>query len=125
MSIKYLVKEELIPDDGSKEIIENFYKNTQDETLDLLVYPDVHYKKGARVVNGMLTASDNYIYPAMLGVANCGFTFGKLENVTIKDRDKLEQSFEMYSKILKAYNYTKMYSNEEIYDIFENYLDKF
>ena len=65
MSIKYLVKEELIPDDGSKEIIENFYNKTEDKTLDLLVYPDVHYKKGARVVNGMLTASDNMIYPSI------------------------------------------------------------
>ena len=26
MSIKYLVKEDLIPDDGSKGIIDNFYK---------------------------------------------------------------------------------------------------
>ena len=124
MSIKYLVKEELIPDDGSKEIIENFYQNTKDDTLDLLIYPDVHYKKGARVVNGMLTASDDMIYPAMLGVANCGFTFGKIENVTIEDRERLEKSFEDYSKVLKAYNHTKVYTNDEIYNIFYTYLDK-
>jgi RNA-splicing ligase RtcB len=125
MSIKYLVKEELIPDDGSKEIIENFYNKTEDKTLDLLVYPDVHYKKGSRVANGMLTSSDNNIYPAMLGVANCGFTFGKIENVNIEQREKLEKSFEEYSKKLKAYNNTKVYTNEEIYDIFYKYLDKF
>jgi len=125
MSIKYLVKEDLIPDDGSKEIIDNFYKKTEDKTLDLLVYPDVHYKKGSRVVNGMLTASDDMIYPSMLGVANCGFTFGKIENVTIDQREKLEKSFEEYSKRLKAYNKTTIYSDEEIYNIFYKYLDKF
>jgi len=125
VSIKYLVDEKLIPDDGSKEIINNFYNKTNDKNLELLVYPDVHYKKGARVVNGMLTASKNFIYPAMLGVANCGFTFGKIENVSIKDRTKLEKSFEEYSKTLKAYNKTKIYTNDEIYDIFYKYLDKF
>jgi len=125
MSIKYLVEEKLIPDDGSKKIIEDFYSKTDDKTLDLLIYPDVHYKKGARVVNGMLTASETSIYPAMLGVANCGFTFGMIENVSIDSRTKLEQTFKEYSKILKAYNYTEVYSNDEIYKIFYNYLDKF
>ena len=104
MSIKYLVEENLIPDDGSKEIIENFSNKTADETLELLVYPDVHYKKGARVANGMLTASKTSIYPAMLGVANCGFAFGKLENITIEKKELLEKTFEEYSKVLKAYN---------------------
>jgi len=125
VSIKYLVDEKLIPNDGSTEIIDNFYKKTDDEDLELLVYPDVHYKKGARVANGMLTASKNFIYPAMLGVANCGFTFGEIENVSIKDRSKLEKSFEEYSKTLKAYNKTKIYTNDEIYDIFYKYLNKF
>jgi RNA-splicing ligase RtcB len=125
MSIKYLVKEELIPDDNSREIIENFYHKTDDKTLELLVYPDVHYKKGSRVANGMLTASDNKIYPAMLGVANCGFTFGKIENASIEQREKLEQTFAEYSKKLKAYNKTKIYTDNEIYDIFYTYLDEF
>jgi len=125
MSVKYLVEEKLIPDDGSKKIIDDFYNQTQDETLDLLIYPDVHYKKGARVVNGMLTASDNMIYPAMLGVANCGFTFGKIEGVTIDQRELLEETFSEYSKTLKAYNKTKVYENDEIYNIFYQYLDKF
>ena len=124
MSIKYLVEEKLIPDDGSKKIIENFYNKTDDKTLDLLIYPDVHYKKGSRVVNGMLTASNTSIYPAMLGVANCGFTFGRIENVSIDSRRKLEQTFEEYSKILKAYNYSEVYTNDEIYKIFYNYLDR-
>ena len=123
--LKYFVEENLIPKDGSKKIIENFYHKTKDDTLELLIYPDVHYKKGARVVNGMLTASDTSIYPAMLGVANCGFTFGKIENVSIEDREKLEKSFEEYSKILKAYNNTRIYSDEEIYNIFYKYLEKF
>jgi len=125
MSIKYLVENELIPNDGSKEIIENFANKTQDDTLELLVYPDVHYKKGARVVNGMLTASKIFIYPAMLGVANCGFTFGKIENVSIEQREKLEKTFEEYSKVLKAYNDTYMYSKNEILDLFGEYLEKF
>jgi len=124
MSIKYLVEEKLIPDDGSKKIIENFYNKTDDKTLDLLIYPDVHYKQGARVVNGMLTASSTSIYPSMLGVANCGFTFGKMENVSIDSREKLEQTFEVYAKILKSYNYTEVYTNDEIYKIFYTYLDK-
>lgn len=124
MSIKYLVEEKLIPDDGSTKIIENFYSKTDDKTLDLLIYPDVHYKKGAKVVNGMLTASNTSIYPSMLGVANCGFTFGRIENVSIESRRKLEQTFEDYSKILKAYNYTEVYTNDEIYKIFYSYLDR-
>ena len=125
MLVKYFVNENLIPDDGSKEIIENFIHKTEDDSLELLIYPDVHYKKGARVVNGMLTASDKFIYPAMLGVANCGFTFGKIENVTIKQREKLEKTFEEYSKVLKAYNNTYVYSKKEILELFEQYLEKF
>ena len=125
MSVKYLVEESLIPDDGSKEIINNFYKKTNDKDLELLIYPDVHYKKGARVVNGMLTASDIFIYPAMLGVANCGFTFGKVKNVSIDDRKILEKSFAEYSKVLKAYNQTYIYTENEIYDIFDSYLERF
>ena len=125
MSVKYLVEEKMIPDDGSIEIIENFVSKTDDDTLELLVYPDVHYKKGARVANGMLTASENYIYPAMLGVANCGFTFGKIENVTIDDRKILEQSFEEYSKILKADNKTRIYTDDEILNLFDTYLENF
>ena len=125
MSIRYLVEDELIPNDGSKEIIENFYNKTDDESLELLIYPDVHYKKGARVANGMLTASENMIYPAMLGVANCGFTFGVLENVNIEQRANLEKTFEEYSKILKAYNNTKIYTDSEVIGLFNQYLEKF
>lgn len=125
MSIRYLVEDELIPDDGSKKIIENFYHKTEDETLELLIYPDVHYKKGARVANGMLTSSADKIYPAMLGVANCGFTFGVLENVDISQRSDLEKTFQEYSKILKAYNYTKIYSEKEVINLFNKYLEEF
>jgi len=125
VSIKYLVDENLIPNDGSKEIIDNFYTKTNDKDLELLIYPDVHYKKGARVVNGMLTASDISIYPAMLGVANCGFTFGRVKNISIDDRETLEKSFEEYSKVLKAYNGTYVYEEDEIYNLFDVYLEKF
>lgn len=125
MSIKYLVEDELIPNDGSREIIENFYSKTDDKSLELLIYPDVHYKKGARVANGMLTASENMIYPSMLGVANCGFTFGVLENVTIEQRLDLERTFEEYSKILKAYNNTKIYTDSEVIELFNQYVERF
>ena len=125
MSIKYLVEENLIPHDGSKEIINNFYTKTKDKNLEIVIYPDVHYKKGARIVNGMLTASDSFIYPAMLGVANCGFTFGRVKNVFIDDREKLEETFNEYSKILKAYNSTYIYTENEIYNKFYDYLEKF
>ena len=33
MSIKYLVEDELIPKDGSKEVIENFYSKTDDKSF--------------------------------------------------------------------------------------------
>lgn len=125
MSIKYLVEDELIPNDGSREIIENFYSKTDDKSLELLIYPDVHYKKGARTANGMLTASENMIYPSMLGVANCGFTFGVLENVTIEQRLDLEKTFEEYSKVLKAYNNTKIYTDSEVIELFNQYAERF
>jgi len=125
MSAKYLVDEALIPDDGSKEIIQEFCRRTNDNSLEVLVFPDVHYKKGARVANGMLTSSEQNIFPSMLGVANCGFTFGRVENVTIEHRQHLEETFTRYAKVLKAYNDTRVYSDNFILDMFEEYLTRF
>jgi RNA-splicing ligase RtcB len=125
MSIRYLVEDGLIPNDGSKEIIESFYKSTGDKSLELIIYPDVHHKKGSRVVNGMLTSSADNIYPSMLGVANCGFTFGFLENASIEQRDDLEKTFEKYSKILKAHNNTYTFSKKEVLGLFNQYLEEF
>ena len=48
MSLKYLVSKEYIPEDGSVEIIQKFENNTNAEVL---VFPDVHMKKGAMIAN--------------------------------------------------------------------------
>ena len=77
MSLKYLISKELIPNDGSISIIEEFEKNTN---ADILVFPDVHFKRGAMIANGMLISSQYNIYLSCLGVENCGFTFGKILN---------------------------------------------
>lgn len=122
MQINYLLDDSLIPDDGSRSVIENFVTRAVDDSLKVTIYPDVHYKKGSHVVNGMLTES-NYIYPSMLGVTNCGFNFGKIESARIDEID-IKSALENYSKVLKAYNWTYIYSENEVMDIFENYLNE-
>lgn len=109
--MKYFIDENLIPDDGSYDIIKNFEQKWEKKDVEIALYPDLHHKKNSKVVNGMLTSSDNMIIPAMLGVENCGFTFGKIENMFIQDRIILEKSFELYSHKLKAYDSKKKYSN--------------
>ena len=76
MAVKYFVDENLIPDDGSKDVLAKLDRKITYPGTELYVYPDVHYKNGARVVNGLLIKSRKYIYPACLGVENCGFTLG-------------------------------------------------
>ena len=98
MQIKYLVDSELIPDDGSSEVIARFAEGVDDSSGETLIYPDIHYKKGARSVNGMLIASDDRIFPALLGVANCGFTFGRIEGARIEQKEQLLDSFAAYSQ---------------------------
>lgn len=121
MKINYFVSKKNIPDDGSNKILEIFEKNITDADTDIYIYPDVHYKSGARVVNGMLIKSRGYIYPACLGVENCGFTFGKILDA---DENKLKESFKTYSKHLKAYDAIKSPTKPKMLDIFYDYLDK-
>ena len=123
MSSRYLVSDSLIPDDGSLEIVRFFSAMVSKDDTDTLVFPDIHYKKGAPIVNGLLTASDDLIYPAMMGVANCGFTFGKISNATLNNRILLEKSFENYSKVLGSNSRARCYSNEHIKKIFIRYLE--
>lgn len=121
MSIKYFVSRKNIPDDGSDKILDIFASHIDFDDTEVYIYPDVHYKRGARVVNGMLLKSKKYIYPACLGVENCGFTFGKTNNAT---EEELKQSFKKYSKYLKPYNAIKSLSKKEMLDIFFDYLKK-
>lgn len=98
MQVGYLVDTNLIPDDGSSEVIARFADRVDDASCAMLIYPDVHYKKGSRSVNGMLVASDDRIFPALLGVANCGFTFGRLEGARIEQKEQLLETFAAYAK---------------------------
>jgi RNA-splicing ligase RtcB len=120
--IIYFTNKDLIPDDGSKQILDIFSREIDFTHTDIYIYPDVHYKKGARVVNGMLICSDKYIYPACLGVDNCGFTFGKI--ISRKSVSELQSSFEQYSKLLKSYTAFEQYSDKYISDLFNKYLEK-
>jgi RNA-splicing ligase RtcB len=97
LQVTYLVDRDFIPDDGSEKVIARFVKGVDDKS-EAVLYPDVHYKKGARTVNGLLIASKDRIFPAMLGVANCGFTFGRLDGVCIEQKELLSQAFETYSR---------------------------
>jgi RNA-splicing ligase RtcB len=119
--ITYFVDEELIPYDGSREILEVFEKEIDFRHTSIYIYPDVHYKRGARVVNGMLICSNNAIYPACLGVDNCGFTFGRIRAASI---NTIQKSFENYSKLLKDYSAFEPYSYNDIDELFVKYLEK-
>ena len=121
MKINYFVSKQNIPDDGSNKILDIFEKHITDSDTEIYIYPDVHYKSGARVVNGMLIKSKHYIYPACLGVENCGFTFGKILGAS---EDKLRESFKTYSRYLKAYEAIKRPTKQEMLDIFYTYLTK-
>jgi RNA-splicing ligase RtcB len=119
MSINYFVPKELIPDDGSLQRLDKYAQNVDFSKSCIYIYPDVHYKKGARSLNGMLIKSSDYIFPACLGVENCGFTFGKIIG---SNKDELIKSFAEYSKLLKPSKAFKSYSNKQILDMFEQYL---
>lgn len=121
MSVKYLVNKDLIPDDGSAIILDKWNKQVDYSNTDVLVYPDVHYKKGAVVVNGMLICSSKYIYPACLGTENCGFTFGRIVN---GDYDKLISSFENYVQKLKPYTAYHKYTKIEIRERLNHFIKK-
>lgn len=127
MSLKYFFNKNLIPKDSSEEKIEKFYKDVikHDLSAKLNVYPDVHYKRLAPIPNGIMLLSKNNIYSSFLGVPNCGFTFGKIENITIKDIDKIRQTSKIFSKNLKDYNRDRKYlfSDSEILNILEEKID--
>lgn len=108
MSVKYFVDDMFIPNDGSQSIIEDFEKNT---SCDICVYPDVHFKRNSKMANGTLISSSNSIFPACLGVENCGFTFGKIENTT---KERLIESFGNFSRLLGSKNLKKEYSKSQI-----------
>ena len=120
MKVKFLVSNDLIPNDGSREILKK-WENKDNKHTQLYVYPDVHYKKGAQVTNGLIICSDKYIYPACLGTENCGFTFGKIFE---KDEAKLIESFQRFSQKLKTYDALNIYSEDiikcRIYESLEN-----
>lgn len=118
MSLRFLIDDEYIPNDGSKGIISQFEKNTN---ADILVFPDVHMKKGALIANGMLISSEYNIYLSCLGVENCGFTFGKIENLT---ETELMNSFSKFSKILRDRTLLPKYSSEEVLNLFDRYLER-
>lgn len=122
MNVEYLVNKSLIPEDGSSAIIEAWEKNSEHKNTSVLIYPDVHYKRGARIVNGMLICNDKYIYPSCLGTENCGFTFGKIIDGEYKS---LIASFEAYSQKLKTYRAYHNYSVSEIREKFNYYIQEY
>ncbi len=116
MSLKYLVNSIYIPDDNSTEIIEKFAQNSG---ADILVFPDVHMKKGSMIANGVLVSSDYNIYLACLGVENCGYTFGKIENT---NEEILINSFKRFSTILRKREDLPQYTRAQILEVFDEYL---
>lgn len=118
MDVHYFVDEKLIPNDGSKELIEQFAANGKQKDS-MYIYPDVHYKKGACGVNGTLIKSERNIYPSYLGVENCGFTVGEIcQDISEKE---ILNSIEKYVCALQQGN-KKRYTNKETWDMFEEYL---
>lgn len=124
MFIKYHVDKDLIPNDGSIEII-NKLSEVAGERLEISVFPDVHYKRGSVVSNGIITKDKNGIYPAMLGVNNCGFTFGKItnDNESLNDASVV-QCFKELSKELKDYSSDIVHTQKFITDLFETYIER-
>lgn len=125
MKIKYLVSPKNIPDDGSDHIINNLAANLISSPDDqILVFPDVHYKKGSNVTNGLLTASDTYIYPSMLGVANCGYTWGKLRSENYITNEEVSSAFQQLAASLYEYKLPAPIPNDELWAEFKSELKK-
>lgn len=123
MRIKYLIDPSIVPEDSSSEVLETFVSATKNENLRVSIFPDIHYKKGSLVVNGMLTQSAGSVFPALLGVANCGFSFGVLENAGKLSNDALKKTFRQYSEVLEAYSTEEKYSPNEIKRMLTEYLE--
>lgn len=122
MHIKYLIDPSIVPQDSSNEVLETFVSATKDEDSRVSIFPDIHYKKGSLVVNGMLTQSAKSVFPALLGVANCGFSFGVLENAGKLSNEALKKTFRQYSSVLEAYSTNEKYSSSEIKRMLTEYL---
>lgn len=120
MNLKKFVDEGFIPDDGSNQILEGFKNNIPSSDVEMYVYPDIHHKRWCPVTNGLLIKSRNKIFPACLGVENCGFTVGEIKtDLTIEE---LQDSFFKYSEFFKTRDNSKYFN--KIMDIFNEYLKK-
>jgi len=116
MKTKYLVSRQNIPEDGSYEIIDNLALNLRASPADqLLVFPDVHYKRGSNVTNGLLTASDTYIYPSMLGVANCGYTWGIIRCERCVTNAEIAGIFEQLASTMHEHTLPTRISEKELW----------
>ncbi len=73
------------------------------------------------IANGMLISSDHDIYLSCLGIENCGFTFGAINE---SDEEKLIASFSDYARILKERKELPRYNRTSILNLFEEYLKK-
>ncbi|MCQ5146257.1 RtcB family protein [Enterocloster bolteae] len=117
MSINLFVDKEIIPSDGSLELLYSLEKEIPEESASIYVYPDVHYKKGASVTNGLVIKSKNKIIPACLGIENCGFTFGLI------DKNQNLDNMIYAAKILSRNHFCKKkYIKEFIIEKFDEYL---
>lgn len=115
MKMNLFIDEQYIPkNDGSREILEKFKNYTLDTELILNIFPDIHYKKGSLSVNGLMTISD-YILPEMLGVENCGYSFGTLPDI---DHNQAIELFGKVSKKLKDYNFKENFDKDEVKELF-------
>ena len=108
--------QEYIPDDGSAELISAFCEHSD---CDMFIYPDVHLKRNSKMANGTLISSRNQIYLSCLGVENCGFTFGKVNE---SNRDKLVESFKKYAEFLKNRHHQIRYTQGDVMQMFESRL---
>ena len=125
MRTKYLVSRQYIPQDGSHEIIENLALNLRASPADqLLVFPDVHYKRGSNVTNGLLTASDTYIYPSMLGVANCGYTWGRIRCEECVTNADIACIFQQLASTMHEHTLPTRISEKELWLEFKSELKK-
>ncbi len=121
MRVNYFVDPDLIPDDGSRAILKLFEQKISAVDADIYIFPDVHYKRGARTVNGMLISANNSIFPACLGVENCGFSFGRISSGQTNDQG-IRESFSNFSTILKDYRGNFGYTTSNAVDLIEQYL---
>ena len=118
MSIRMLVDDTLVPDDGCMSVINDFEKKTG---CNFIVYPDVHLKKNSKMANGTLIYSDDSIFLSCLGIENCGFTFG---SVNCLDKEKIVDSFKSYAQFLRKRNDLKQYTTAEIRKKLESAIEK-